>query len=134
MKTFRSRARGIIFLLVSFSVVIPFIVVFCPMGSIASATFDCDDAALFMYRHFRDWGFEVTIAAGNLKLTGETPRQCDHVWVIVQMGNNGIIPFEWLVPFDWKNYWGEPRFFDDQYHEYYPINYETLLKAVEADK
>lgn len=137
MRILRSNAKRILLflvLLVSSSGLILLVVVFCPFGPVSSSSFDCDDATLVMYNHFRNWGFDVIPVAGNLKLKGETLEESDHIWLVVQIGNNMVIRREWLVPYDWKNYWGEPHFFDDQHHEYYAITYETLLKAVEADK
>ena len=134
MKKSLIRIVFFLFFLVLISFSILFIRVFCPFGPESSSTFDCDDAILLMYHHFRNWGFEVTIVAGNLKLNGETFKECNHIWLMVQLGNNLLIPREWLVPYDWVIYYGEPRFFDAQHHEYYPITYDLRLKAVEADK
>lgn len=111
----------------------PYTIIFTPFGPLPSCTFDCDDAALLMYNHFRKLGFEVIPVIGNLELEGEEPEKCDHTWVMVQMGNNKVIKHDWLVPYDWKTYFGEMKVFDAQHYEYYPINYEMLLKAVKAD-
>lgn len=84
--------------------------------------FDCDDSTLAMYHHFKQMGFEVTLIAGNLKMEKEKfPEECDHVWLIVKMGNRNIA-------YDWGKPWADP-----QHYEGYPITYEELIKAVEAD-
>jgi len=87
-----------------------------------SATFDCDDSALYMYNYFTSLGYEVTLIKGNLDLTNETLLQADHFWVWVKIKDRA-------VAYDW----GKP-YYDEQHYEGYPISYEFLLLACEADK
>jgi hypothetical protein len=88
----------------------------------ASATFDCDDSALAMYRHFQSLGIESTPIIGNLKMNGEAYMESNHVWLLVKSGDKEIA-------YDW----GTPRF-DHQHYEGYAISLDYLLCAVEQDK
>jgi hypothetical protein len=87
-----------------------------------SATFDCDDDALAMYRHFQSLGIDATPMIGNLDMDGEKYMECNHVWLLVKSGHMNIA-------YDW----GLPRF-DHQHYEGYPISLDYLLHAVEQDK
>jgi len=87
-----------------------------------AAAYDCDDAALDMYRHFEELGIESTPIVGNLDITGETYMQSNHVWLLVKSGGC-------QVAYDW----GTPRF-DRQHYEGYEITLDYLLYAVEQDK
>lgn len=103
---------GIIFLLFNF-VFFPDV----PEGP----QFDCDDKTLYMYHHFKRLGFEVKPIAGNLELENEKYEDCNHVWLLVKMGET------------WTAYdWGEPQF-DDQHYFGHLITYEILIEAVKAD-
>ena len=86
-----------------------------------SPTFDCDDAALAMYRHFQSLGIESTPIVGNLDIEGEEYEKSNHVWLLVESGDKEIA-------FDW----GLPRF-DRQHYEGYTISLDYLLEAVAED-
>lgn len=89
---------------------------------VASASFDCDDSALYMYQYFTSLGYEVRIVRGNLDMENETWFQCNHVWVWVKSGGS-------YYPYDWGCYCT-----DEQYHEAaYPISYKDLLTSCLAD-
>jgi hypothetical protein len=96
-------------------------VIFPPVSE-PSATFDCDDATLEMYRYFEDRGIESTPIIGNLHMDGEEYMECNHVWLLVKFGDLEIA-------YDW----GAPRF-DRQHYEGYTISLEYLLYAVGADR
>ncbi len=87
-----------------------------------SATYDCDDETLDMYRHFEKLGIEATPVVGNLDMSGEKYTDCDHVWLLVNSGDK-------LIAYDW----GTPRF-DRQHYEGFKINLDYLLYAVQQDK
>jgi hypothetical protein len=87
-----------------------------------TATYDCDDETLDMYLHFEGLGLKCTPVVGNLETTGENYSHCNHVWLMVTMGNRQIA-------YDW----GTPRF-DKQHYEGYKISYDYLLYVVEQDK
>ena len=87
-----------------------------------SATFDCDDGTLAMYRHFEELGIAATPMVGNLTTEGEAYMECNHVWLIVESGDTAIA-------YDW----GEPQF-DRQHYEGYVIGLDTLQRAVDADR
>jgi hypothetical protein len=95
-------------------------VIFPPVSA-PSATYDCDDATLSMYRYFQGRGIESTPIVGNLDLTGETYDQSNHVWLLVKSGDKEIA-------YDW----GIPRF-DRQHYEGYTISLDYLLYAVNED-
>ena len=95
--------------------------VWLPRVPASSATFDCDDSALVMYRHFEALGITATPVIGNLDETGESYSASDHVWLLVD-----VLGHE--VAYDW----GLPRF-DKQHYEGYPITVNDLLTAVIAD-
>lgn len=86
-----------------------------------SPTFDCDDSALSMYRHFQRLGVEATPIIGNLSMEGEEYIECDHVWLLVKSGDKNIA-------YDW----GEPKF-DIQHYEGYTVTLDYLLSAVADD-
>lgn len=86
-----------------------------------SETFDCDDGALAMYRHFRDAGIEARPVIGNLELDDEGYLDCNHVWLLVRFGEHEIA-------YDW----GLPRL-DSQHYQGYEISLDELLAAVAAD-
>jgi hypothetical protein len=93
-----------------------------PVVPAPSASFDCDDDALAMYRHFQSLGFDTTPIIGNLGMDGEKYVECNHVWLLVKSG--------WVdIAYDW----GLPRF-DHQHYEGYPISLDYLLHAVEQDR
>ena len=96
-------------------------IVFPPVPE-PSESFDCDDSALFMYRHFQRLGIESVPIVGNLKMKGEAYLESDHVWLLVRSGDR-------FIAYDW----GTPRF-DRQHYEGYTISLEYLLYAVEQDK
>jgi hypothetical protein len=96
-------------------------IIFVPLPH-ASASFDCDDAALAMYRHFQSLGIEATPIIGNLKMDGETYMESNHVWLLVNFGDRQIA-------YDW----GTPRF-DRQHYEGYTISLDFLLSAVAQDQ
>lgn len=86
-----------------------------------SEEFDCDDAVKFIYDRLSKWRVNSTIMLGNLKKTGESYAESNHVWLLVSLG-----PL--TVPLDWgKLYFGK------QYYEGYLISYEKLLFFVEQD-
>jgi len=87
-----------------------------------SATFDCDDSALQMYREFERIGIKATPIVGNLDKSGEAYMESNHVWLLVKSGDKEIA-------YDW----GTPRF-DRQHYEGYTITIDYLLHAVEQDK
>jgi hypothetical protein len=87
-----------------------------------SATYDCDDETLDMYRHFEELGIKSVPVVGNLEMTGENYTQCNHVWLLVTLGNRQIA-------YDW----GTPRF-DKQHYEGYKIDLDYLLYVVQQDK
>jgi hypothetical protein len=87
-----------------------------------SASFDCDDDTLAMYRHFQGLGIDATPIIGNLDMEGEKYGECNHVWLLVKSGSREIA-------YDW----GLPRF-DSQHYEGYPITLDYLLHAVAQDK
>jgi hypothetical protein len=93
-----------------------------PVVGEPSGIYDCDDAALDMYRHFESLGIESIPVVGNLDITGETFTQSNHVWLLVKSG-------EKLIAYDW----GTPRF-DRQHLEGYKIELDYLLYAVQQDK
>ncbi len=95
---------------------------FFPQVPSPSATFDCDDSALAMYRHFQGLGIASTPIIGNLKMTGEAYAQSDHVWLLVKSAGLEIA-------YDW----GTPRF-DRQHYEGYKISLDYLLQAVQQDQ
>ena len=88
----------------------------------SSDTFDCDDSALVMYRHFQDLGIEAMPLVGNLKMDGEAYGDSNHVWLMVRSGG-------WEIAYDW----GTPRL-DRQHYEGYEISLGQLLAAVEQDR
>lgn len=88
----------------------------------ATATYDCDDETLDMYRHFEQLGIESVPVVGNLNMAGENYTQSNHVWLLVKFGNRRIA-------YDW----GTPRF-DKQHYEGYKINLDYLLYVVQQDK
>ena len=96
-------------------------VVFPPVPE-PSATFDCDDSALAMYRHFERLGIESTPIVGNLEVSGEAYMESNHVWLLVKSGDRKIA-------YDW----GSPRF-DRQPYEGYAISLDYLLYAVAEDR
>ena len=87
-----------------------------------SASFDCDDGALLMYKHFESLGIESTPIIGNLKMSGEDYMESNHVWLLVKSGDREIA-------YDW----GTPRF-DRQHYEGYPITLNYLMYAVAQDE
>jgi hypothetical protein len=87
-----------------------------------SATYDCDDATLDMYRQFQSEGIDATPIVGNLDLENEEYEQSNHVWLLVKSGDKEIA-------YDW----GVPRF-DSQHYQGYTISLDTLLEAVAADR
>lgn len=95
--------------------------VFYPPLPEPSDEFDCDDSALYMYRHFQQLGIESTPVIGNLDVDGEAFMESDHIWLMVKSGDN-------VIAYDW----GEPRF-DRQHYEGYPVDLDTLLYAVAED-
>lgn len=95
--------------------------VFFPDVPEPTATFDCDDGTLSMYRHFQGLGIEATPILGNLKLAGEEYLESDHVWLLVKSGEKHIA-------YDW----GEPQF-DKQHYEGYIVDLNYLLYAVADD-
>lgn len=88
-----------------------------------SDIFDCDDAALFVFERFENFGQEdrLTIVAGNLKIDEEEYGEIDHVWLLVSFG-----PFS--IPIDWK----QVRY-GGQYYEGYKINKQQLTSFVKQD-
>lgn len=121
----RNITKILAFIFVILAVVLAFprlsSIVFVPLPA-ASATFDCDDGALAMYRHFQSMGVEVTPIIGNLKMKNEAYMESNHVWLLVKSGDMEIA-------YDW----GTPRF-DRQHYEGYTITLDYLLRAVEQDK
>lgn len=86
-----------------------------------SALFDCDDSALLMYGRLQGLGIEATPIIGNLKVTGETPQEIDHVWLLVKVG--GVeIAFDWGLPY-----------FDRQHYEGFPVTLDRLTQYVIND-
>ena len=62
-----------------------------------SATFDCDDATLFMYEGFSRLSIKATPIVGDLMTTGEGYFDSTHIWLLVNIA--GIdIPFDWATP------------------------------------
>jgi len=87
-----------------------------------SPAFDCDDGTLRMYRHFEGLGIDSIPIVGNLDMDGEEYMECNHVWLLVESGDNDIA-------YDW----GIPRF-DRQHYEGYTISLDYLKYAVAEDK
>jgi hypothetical protein len=117
--------KVVIFILIAMAVVLglpQLNTVLFPVVGEPSATYDCDDAALDMYRHFEQLGIESTPVVGNLEMTGETYIQSNHVWLLVKSGDK-------LIAYDW----GKPRF-DKQHFEGYKIELDYLLYVVQQDK
>jgi hypothetical protein len=111
-----------IFVALSVALTLPrFSPVLFPRLSEPSPAFDCDDAALAMYRHFRNLGIESTPIVGNLNIKGEAYEDSNHVWLLVKSGDKEIA-------YDW----GIPRF-DRQHYEGYTISLDYLLSAVAED-
>lgn len=86
-----------------------------------SASYDCDDGTLYMYRHFQSLGVKATPVLGNLDMSGEGYYDCDHVWLMVNSG-------DYRIAYDW----GLPQF-DKQHYEGYTVDLDYLLYAVNAD-
>ncbi|MBI2868216.1 MAG: hypothetical protein HYX96_00115 [Chloroflexi bacterium] len=86
-----------------------------------SATFDCDDSALLMYSRFGALGIEAVPIIGNLKMTGETPQEIDHVWLLVRLGGLQMA-FDWGMPY-----------LDRQHYEGFPVSYSQLVTYVMND-
>ena len=95
--------------------------VLLPDVAAASASYDCDDASLAMYRHFASVGLSARPVAGNLEKDGEDYEDADHVWLLVNVLGREIA---------WD--WGLPRF-DAQHYEGYELSLDDLLTAVAAD-
>ena len=96
--------------------------VWFPRVPAPSATFDCDDSALTMYNHFREFGISARPIIGNLNEDGEGFSEANHVWLLVDvMGHE--------VAYDW----GLPEF-DRQHYEGYPITLDELYTAAAADE
>ena len=95
--------------------------VLLPDVAAASASYDCDDASLAMYRHFASVGLSARPVAGNLQKDGEDYADADHVWLLVNALGREIA---------WD--WGMPRF-DTQHYEGYELSLDDLLTAVAAD-
>ena len=93
-----------------------------PVVKTPSAKYDCDDAALDLYKHFKQIGIPAIPIVGNLDLSGETFIQCNHVWLLVKINNQS-------VAYDW----GQPRF-DLQHFEGFEIDSDYLDYAVQTDK
>ncbi len=88
-----------------------------------SPKFDCDDSTLYMYLYFTNLGYDVRIIAGNLDLDNETFYQCNHIWVWVDGGITGELPYDWGY------------FADDKEHSYgYVISYRELLNRAMSDQ
>jgi len=87
-----------------------------------SATYDCDDETLDMYRHFQTLGIDSVPIVGNLEMDGEKYAEADHVWLLVKTGGK-------YIAYDW----GTPRF-DRQHYEGYTITPDYLVYAAEQDK
>ncbi len=87
-----------------------------------SASFDCDDSALFMAQRLSSLGISATPILGNLKTEGETYSDSDHVWVKANVLGLGI-------PLDW----GELQL-DPQHFEGHRITRWQLLRFVEKDR
>jgi hypothetical protein len=96
-------------------------IVFLPLPH-ASASFDCDDAALATYQYFQSLGIKATPIIGNLKMDGETYMESNHVWLLANYGGREIA-------YDW----GTPRF-DRQHYEGYSVSLDFLLSAVAQDQ
>jgi hypothetical protein len=94
--------------------------IFPPIGK-PSATYDCDDATLDMYRHFQSEGITAVPIVGNLEMDKESYEQSDHIWLLVRSSGKEIA-------YDW----GLPRF-DRQHYEGYTVSPGILLEAVAAD-
>jgi hypothetical protein len=118
-----TKIMGVIFIILVAGLAFPRLssIVLPPLPH-ASDSFDCDDAALAMYRHFQSLGIEATPIIGNLKMDGETYMESNHVWLLVKCGNSEIA-------YDW----GTPRF-DRQHYEGYIISLDFLLSAVAQDQ
>ena len=111
-----------IFVALSLVLALPrFSPVILPRVKAPSATYDCDDATLDMYREFQSRGIQAMPIVGNLNTDNETFDECDHVWLLVQSGDKEIA-------YDW----GLPRF-DKQHYEGYVVSLDYLLEAVAAD-
>jgi hypothetical protein len=111
-----------VFIALSITLTLPrFSGVIFPPVSKPSATYDCDDATLDMYRHFQGLGIACTPIVGNLDMEGEAYEQSNHVWLLVESGDKEIA-------YDW----GLPRF-DRQHYEGYTISLDYLLYAVAED-
>jgi len=87
-----------------------------------SSGFDCDDSTLLMLDRLTALGISATPVLGNLKKTGESYLESNHVWLLVQVGHL-------LIPFDW----GTQRL-GGQYYEGYSLTRSQLLFFVEQDR
>lgn len=87
-----------------------------------SASFDCDDATLFMYKRFRQAGVPIEPIVGDLNLTGEKYEEISHIWLLVNVA--GV-----KIPFDWGSFW-----LDRQHFEGYTVSYDSLQMFVQQDR
>ena len=88
----------------------------------SSSKFDCDDSALFMYHYFTSLDYDVDIVVGNLKMTGETFMESNHVWIWVTTPDGNEIPYDW----------GRVTI-DDQHRAGYIVSYYDLLRYAMKD-
>ena len=86
-----------------------------------SPEYDCDDCTLSTYRHFQRLGIMATPILGNLSLEDEDYMECDHVWLLVESGEN-------IIAYDW----GEPKL-DRQHYEGYTVELDYLFYAISDD-
>lgn len=86
-----------------------------------SPEFDCDDGTLLMMERLSALGVRSTPVLGNLKTSGESYLESDHVWLLVDIA--GL-----RIAFDW----GQPRV-GSQYYEGFVVTYEQLLAFVQQD-
>jgi hypothetical protein len=86
-----------------------------------SAGFDCDDATLLTCERLENAGISATAILGDLKKSGETYSDSNHVWVLVNIAGKSFA-------LDWG-----AIYLDSQHREGYPISRQQLLEFVAQD-
>ncbi len=71
-----------------------------------SSDFDCDDSALLMLDRLKSIGITGTAILGNLKTTGESYPETDHVWILAEIAGRSIALDGGTIRFDRQHYEG----------------------------
>jgi hypothetical protein len=71
-----------------------------------SASFDCDDAAMMTCERLEGAGIRATAILGDLKTSGETYSECDHVWVLADIAGKQIAIDRGAIYLDRQHYEG----------------------------